>query len=243
MNTENKMKVEVWSDVVCPFCYIGKRHFDRALAEFENADHVDLEFKSYQLDPNFIQDPDNKANLTEALAQKYNRSISEIEKMQENIVQMAKNAGLEYNLENAVQFNTTNAHRLLQLAKEKGLGNAWEEALFKAYFTEGKDLGNAEELKNLAMQVGLKEDDIDRALTGDEYAHYVNQDIQEAANLGVSGVPFFVFNRKYGVSGAQPKEAFLETLQKSYADWKESKSATIQNVGVGSTCDFEGNCK
>jgi protein disulfide-isomerase len=114
-----------------------------------------------------------------------------------------------------------NAHRLLQLAKTKGLSNEAEEILFKAYFTDGVDIGNREALKSIGLTIGLEEGDLDRVLNSDEFAYEVNQDIREGANIGVQGVPFFVFNRRYGISGAQPVEAFLETINKAFSEWKE----------------------
>jgi len=243
MNTPNKLKVEVWSDVVCPFCYIGKRHYEHALAQFEHADEVELEFKSYQLNPDYQQDSTKKENPTVALAKKYNRSIEEMEAMQENVIKMAKEAGLNYNLKNAILFNTFEAHRLLHLAKEKNLGNELEEALFSAYFVEGEDLGNSEVLKSVGANIGLSQEEMEKAFTDEQYAYAVHQDIQEAANLGVTGVPFFVFNRKYGVSGAQPVEAFLNTLKAAHADWKKTQPTTLENITSGPSCDRDGNCE
>jgi len=242
MTKNEKLLVEVWSDVVCPFCYIGKRNYEKALSEFENKDDVVLQFKSFQLDPDFIQNPGERHDLTKSLAQKYRRSEAEIEQMQNQITATAKAAGLVFNFDKVVTFNTFNAHRLLQIAGEKGFGNALHEAFFAAYFTRGRDLGSPDVLKEEALRAGLTENDIERALSGDDYAYKVNQDIQEAGNLGISGVPFFVFNRKYGVSGAQPPQVFLDTLKAAYEEWKKSKTVTLQTVAQGQSCDVNGNC-
>lgn len=242
MANNEKLRVEVWSDIVCPFCYIGKKNYEKALSEFGNKDDIILEFKSFQLDPDFTQDPGKRHDLTKSLAQKYRRSEAEIELMQNQITATAKSAGLTFNFDKAVTFNTFNAHRLLHIAGEKGLGNALQEAFFAAYFTLGRDLGNPEVLKEEALRVGLTEEDIEKALSGDDYAYKVNQDIQEAGNLGISGVPFFVFNRKYGVSGAQPPQVFLDTLKAAYEEWEKSKTVTLQTVAQGQSCDVDGNC-
>ena len=133
---------------------------------------------------------------------------------------MAKNAGLEFNLDQAIVANSFNAHRLIQLAKTKGKGDEIEEKLFLAYFVEGKDFGNQDVLVEIGKSIGLTDIDVNEALTNDDYSYSVNQDIQEAQNLGIRGVPFFIFNRKHAISGAQPVEVFLKTLEKSYAEWK-----------------------
>jgi predicted DsbA family dithiol-disulfide isomerase len=239
---KNKLKVEVWSDVVCPFCYIGKRNYESALAVFEYKEQVELEYKSFQLDPNFIQDPNKKHDYRQGLAQKYGRSLEEINIMIEQMSSSAKAVGLDFDLDNAVQFNTFDAHRILHLAKEKGVGNQLKEALLAAYFIESKDLGNREVLKAEALKVGLSTTDFDNALADDSYAYMVKQDIQEASNLQISGVPFYVFDRKYGVSGAQPPAVFLDTLRKTYAEWTGKPNITLENTNEGMSCDTDGNC-
>lgn len=240
MSSTKKLHVEVWSDIVCPFCYIGKRNYEKALADFNQSAEVELEFKSFQLDPDFIQDATNKYNLTEALAKKYQRSIEEIKVMQQQITETAKSVGLDFNFDASIRFNTYNAHRIIHIAKEKGIGNQLIEALFSAYFTKGKNLGDSATLNEIAINIGLTAEDVQQALTNDSYAYKVKQDIQEAANIGISGVPFFVFNRKYGVSGAQPPQVFLETLQKSYQEWQQIEALKI--VSNGAACDISGNC-
>lgn len=154
----------------------------------------------------------------------------------------AKNAGLTFNFDTAVRFNTYQAHRIAQIAKEKGLGNEFEEALFAAYFTNGIDLGSAEKLRQVAASVGLCDADLEAALNDETYAAMVDQDLREAASIGISGVPFFLFNKKYAVSGAQPPEVFLEALNAAYNDWKRSEAPEIKAVSAGSSCDIGGNC-
>ena len=239
----NKLKVEVWSDIVCPFCYIGEKHYEQALAEFPYSDEIELEFKSFQLDPNFNQNPDEKYDLTKGLAEKYNRSLAEIEQMQTHIVATAKAAGLDFDFENSYRFNTQLAHQVMHKAYEKGLGKKMADALFAAYFEQGKNLAKTEILKQVALENGLSEEEFTQATTDEAYAYQVKQDMQEGASLGVSSVPFFVFDRKYGVSGAQPKEAFLQTLEKSYQDWKAKNPIQMQNTSSGESCDINGNCE
>ncbi|MBE7515899.1 MAG: DsbA family oxidoreductase [Chloracidobacterium sp.] len=237
-----KLRVEVWSDVVCPFCYIGKRNYEAALAKFEHPEEVVLEFRAFQLDPNMTQDPNKKTDLREHLAHKYGRSLPEADAMLQQMAGTAKNAGLTFNFDTAVRFNTYQAHRIAQIAKEKGLGNEFEEALFAAYFTNGIDLGSAEKLRQVAASVGLCDADLEAALNDETYAAMVDQDLREAASIGISGVPFFLFNKKYAVSGAQPPEVFLEALNAAYNDWKRSEAPEIKAVSAGSSCDIGGNC-
>lgn len=211
------MKVEIWSDIMCPFCYIGKRHFEAALQQYAGAGEVEIEWHSFQLDPEIPRSGTGKKNVYEYLAERKGMSVADSEKMHEGVVRMAQKAGLTYNFNKAIVANSFDAHRLIQLAKEKGLGDAMEERLFAAYFTEGKDFGDHATLLALGKEVGLAENEMTAALASDDYAYKVNQDIQEAAELGIRGVPFFVFNRQYGVSGAQPVEVFVKTLETASA--------------------------
>ncbi|MCB0513587.1 MAG: DsbA family oxidoreductase [Bacteroidetes bacterium] len=238
-----KFKVEVWSDIVCPFCYIGKRNYENALALFEFSEQIQLEFKSYQLDPDFIQIQDEKYDIRAHLSNKYRRSLEEIEVMLSQITASAKSVGLNYNFNKVVRFNTLQAHKVLMKANDEGFGNKLMETLFSAYFEQGLDLGNTEVLKSIALKSGLNEPAFEEAITDEQFAYRVKQDIQEAANLGISGVPFFVFNRKYGVSGAQPVSVFSDTLEKAFHEWKASTESKIENIGNGATCSIDGNCE
>lgn len=217
------MIIEVWSDIMCPFCYIGKRNYEAAIKQFAHKDDVEIVWKSFQLDPSIEQDPDNPTNVYQYLAERKQMRYEQSVKMHEGVVEMAKAAGLEYNFDKAVVANSFDAHRVIQMAKTKGLGDAAEERFFYAYFTEGKDYGKESTLIELGKEIGLTETDVKEALTDDVFAYAVDQDIREAQTLGVNGVPFFVFNRRYAVSGAQPPQAFLQTLQASYDDWKQNK--------------------
>ena len=212
------MKIEIWSDIMCPFCYIGKRHLEKALETFPGRDSVEITWKSYQLDPTIPMSFEEPVGVYEYLADRKGWSLEQSVQMHERVVEMAASVGLEYNFDKAVVANSLYAHRVIQLAKEKGLDDAIEEIFFRAYFTEGRDLASVSELVALGEEAGLAEADIRAAIASEEYAYRVSQDIQEGVNLGVRGVPFFVFDRKYGISGAEPIQVFIDTLNQTIQD-------------------------
>ena len=241
MATALKMKVEVWSDIMCPFCYIGKRNYETALKQFADSNHVEIEWHSFQLDPTIPPSrEENKVTVYQYLADKKGLTYQQSVSMHQGLIQTAKNAGLTYNFEKAIVANSLDAHKMIQLAKEKGLGDEAEERLFLAYFTEGKDFGRLETLIELGTDIGLKEEEIMAAILSEEYAYKVKLDIQEAQNIGVRGVPFFVFNRKYAISGAQPPAFFLQTLEQSFKDWRtfnpESNSLVVPGNQAAPGC-------
>lgn len=217
----NKMKVEVWSDIMCPFCYIGKRHYEAAISKFPYQDQVELVWHSYQLDPTIPSHLEKPQTVFDYLAERKGISREQSIKLHEHVLQMAGKAGLAFDLENAQVANSYLAHRLIQLAKSKGKADDAEEMLFKAYFVEGKDLGNPAEVEEIGRAIGFDPAEIQQALESDEYGYWVSQDLQEAQQIGIRGVPFFIFNRKMAVSGAQPVELFLQTLTKSFAEWQK----------------------
>ena len=223
------MKVEVWSDIMCPFCYIGKRNYESALGQFADSGHIEIVWKSFQLDPT-IPEKTEEENVFRYLAQRKGISYEQSVQMHQGVVQTAKNAGLEYNFDKAIVANSFKAHRVIQLAKTKGLGDQAEERLFHAYFTEGKNFGNPEVLLELGKDIGLTETEVQEALTNDTYAQKVKEDIQKAGSLGVNGVPFFVFDRKYAISGAQPPAAFLQALQKSFSEWQKDNPIAALDI-------------
>ncbi|MBW4889789.1 DsbA family oxidoreductase [Mucilaginibacter sp. HMF5004] len=235
-----KMKVEVWSDIMCPFCYIGKRNYESALAQFAGSKDIEIEWKSFQLDPTIPEQTGEKQNVYEYLAERKGMSYEQSVKMHENVVEIAKHAGLAYNFDKAIVANSFSAHKMIQLAKTKSLGDAAEERLFYAYFTEGKDFGDIETLVQLGTEIGLDEAAIRTAVNSEDYAKKVRADVAEARNLGGGGVPFFVFNRKYAISGAQPPEAFLQTLDKSFGEWRADNPASPFEVSEGPSCTPEG---
>ncbi len=241
--SEQKMKVEIWSDIMCPFCYIGKRHYEEALKEFADANNIEVEWKSFQLDPSIPKPYTEGKDMYQYLAERKGFSLEQSKQMHANVVQMATKAGLKYDFDKAVVANSWDAHRVIQLAKKQGFGDAIEERFFKAYFTEGKDMADHATLIQLGKEAGLDETRVKQVLESDEFTNEVRADIQRAQTIGVSGVPFFVFNDKYAISGAQPSGVFLETLQKSFAEWRKDNPEKKLEVVGGPVCTPEGECK
>ncbi|KRD08816.1 disulfide bond formation protein DsbA [Flavobacterium sp. Root901] len=205
------MKIEIWSDIMCPFCYIGKRQLEAALEQFPNND-FEIEWKSFQLDPTIT--PQSGKDVYTFLAERKGMSLEQSKEMHKGVTERAKSVGLDYNFDKTVISNSLEAHRIIQLAKTKKLGDQMEEIFFKAYFTEGRDLNDGPTLIELAEKAGLNKNDVIEVLESDHlYLKEVQNDITEAQQIGVQGVPFFVFDRKYAVSGAQPVEAFVQTIQ------------------------------
>lgn len=217
MSENHKLKIEIWSDVMCPFCYIGKRKIEKALDEFPQKEKIEIEWKSFQLDPTTKSQPGK--STYDYLAEKYGRDRQWSIEMHANVTDQAKTEGLEYNFDKAIIANSFDAHRLSHLAKKYGKGNELEELIFKAYFTEGKDVSEIETLVELGKNVGLDETEIRTMLASNLFKDAVQNDIIEAQQIGVRGVPFFVLDRKYAISGAQPKEVFTETLEKAWEGW------------------------
>ena len=237
---EEKMKVEVWSDVVCPFCYIGKTHFDKALAQFAENENIEFVWKSFQLNPNLKTNLDQ--NLYEHLAESKGIAVEQAKGMGSHAAQMGAQSGLELNFDKSVVANSFNAHRLIHFAKSKGLQQEMKSRLFKAYFTEGKNIDDTETLIALAKEIGLNGEDAKAVLESNKYASDVNNDINESQQLGVRGVPFFVFDRKYAVSGAQPAEAFLQNLEKSFSEWRKANPNVELQVSEGAVCEPNKAC-
>jgi len=234
---KNQLKVQIWSDVMCPFCYIGKRKIEEALTQFNNKESVNIEWKSFQLDANFFASGDE--NLAEHLAEKYGRDTDWAHTMLENMTQNAKNSGLDFHFEKAILANSLNAHRLMHLAKKHNLSNEVKELLFKAYLTEGKNVNDWNTLQEIGQKVGLNNDEIKQLIDSDIYTKEVIQDQQEAQSLGVTGVPFFVFDNKYAISGAQATDVFLKTLEKA---WEEGNFNNLQMQGSSddNSCGIDG---
>jgi predicted DsbA family dithiol-disulfide isomerase len=223
---------------MCPFCYIGKRKLEDALSQFENKDAVAIEWKSFQLDTNFVATPGE--TVIDHLAEKYRKDRDWAETMVENVTQNAKASGLNFHFEKAILANSFHAHRLLHLAKKHHLSNDLEELLFKAYLTDGKDVNDLSTLKELGLEVGLEKGAIEQVLHSDAYAEEVKQDQKEAQAIGVTGVPFFVFDNKYAVSGAQQPETFLKTLEKAWEEGKYDSKIILQNTTDENSCGIDG---
>jgi predicted DsbA family dithiol-disulfide isomerase len=210
------VQVEVWSDVVCPWCYIGKRRLETALARFPHRNQVQVVWRSFQLDPS-IPEGETHATLPE-LARKYGRTEDEMRAVQEHVEQVAAGEGLTYHLADGVSGNTHRAHELLHLAAERGLGGAATERLLHAHFEEGRSVFDVDSLIALAGEVGLDEAEARAALTDRRYRDAVEQDVATARQLGATGVPFFVVDRRYGAVGAQPADLLLQILERAWAD-------------------------
>lgn len=215
----DKLKIEIWSDVVCPFCYIGKRKFEAALADFKHAPELEIIWKSYQLSPEMKTIPGK--SIHQYLSDHKRISLSEATAMNNQVAGRAKNVGLQYNFDKAIPANTFMAHRFSHLARVQGVQNEAEEKLFSAYFTEGKNIDDVDTLAQIGAEIGIDTGLVKNTLEGDEFAEAVRNDIQEAFSLGLRGVPFFVFDRKFAVSGAQDSQVFLNTLEKAYESWKK----------------------
>ncbi|MFB4213672.1 DsbA family protein [Shouchella sp. JSM 1781072] len=227
------MNVEIWSDIACPFCYIGKRKFEQALEAYD--EDVDVTFKSFQLDPNAPKE--SNESMVSVLAKKYNMPEAKAKEMNSQVTAQAEEVGLHYKLDQVRVVNTLDAHRLSHLAKEQGKMGEVMEKLLDAHFVQGRYVGDRDTLVEIAASVGLSKEEVNGVLDSDRYKDTVEQEQAEGAQIGVQGVPFFVFNRKYAVSGAQPKEAFLQVLQKV----KEEEGSTIQVINQGDTCS-DGSC-
>lgn len=226
---------------MCPFCYIGKRKFEQALQQTNLGDTVDVEWHSYQLDPNMTSQPGK--DIYTYLAEAKGQSIAWSRQMHEQVTNTAKAVGLTYNFDTAVIANSFDAHRLIQLAKKNGKGDEMEERLFSAYFTEGKDVSDHATLVALAEEVGLDKEVTRQTLAGSNFSREVDSDIAEANNIGVRGVPFFVFDRKYAVAGAQSPEIFTQVLDRSFAEWKEKHPLVHVDDMDGNVCTTDGDCK
>ena len=215
------MEVEIWSDIMCPFCYIGKRKFEQALSQFPHQDQVKITWKSFQLNPDMKTEPDRSIN--DYLADMKGWSLDEARAMNDRVTAMAREVGLSYDFDRAVVANSFDAHRLIQLAKANGLGDAIEERLFKAYFTEGRNVADQATLLELGMEIGLDKIAIETLLSSDQFSREVKQDVYEAQQVGARGVPFFVLNRRYAVSGAQQPQTFLGALQTAWSEWEKTQ--------------------
>ena len=230
------MNVEIWSDVVCPWCYIGKRRFESALAQFPHRDDVTVTFRSFQLDPEAPRA--SGVPVAEVLARKYGVSQAQAAAMNNRVSTIAAEEGLEYHLDRAQHANTFDAHRLLHLAAARQRQPEVKERLMRAYFTEGEDMSDHETLARLAAEAGLDADEARTVLDGDAYADAVRADERRARLLGITGVPFFVVDEKYGVSGAQPASLLEEVLARA---WSEAHPL-IMTTGTTSESDAAGAC-
>lgn len=232
------MKIEIWSDFVCPFCYIGEHRLAKALEDFPN--DVKIEFKCYELDPNAQNMPDG--DYYTMLSKKMGSTREQVKQSCENLTSQAAELGLDYRFDKMKPTNTFDAHRLAKYAEKNGKGPEMVEALFHAYFTAGKLLSDHDVLAELAESVGIEKEDAISLLACNEKGKRVREDEEQAREIGVQGVPFFVFNEKYGVSGAQPVEVFKQVLEKVQEEEQaQPKLKTLTPNGSDTTfCTDEG---
>ncbi len=230
------MNIEMWSDIACPFCYIGKRRLELALTSFPHRDKVKVIYRSFELDPNAPRDIE--LDVYDILSKKYGTSREQAISMSAGVAEQARSVGLTFNFDTMVLTNTFDAHRLIHHAGKQGLAGEMKERLLYAYFTESRHLGDHETLATLAEETGLDRSDVLRMLKEGDYTEVVRADEQEAERLRIRGVPYFVVNRKYAISGAQPVEAFAGALEQI---WAEEQPLTVLREG-GSGCTPDGAC-
>jgi predicted DsbA family dithiol-disulfide isomerase len=216
------VRVEIWSDVVCPWCYIGKRRFERALAGFEHADEVAVTWRSFELDPAASGEP---ADQVTELAKKYGITAEHAQEMNARMTAAAAGEELEFHLSRARLGNSFDAHRLIHMAAEQGLAERAEERLFAAYFIEGLAISDRDVLARLAGEIGLDPEGARRALDDGSYVDDVREDERLAASFGITAVPFFVLDRRYGVAGAQPPDLLVEALRQAWAEQAAPRTA------------------
>ncbi|ANS73316.1 disulfide bond formation protein DsbA [Paenibacillus yonginensis] len=231
------MNIEIWSDYMCPFCYIGKRRLETAIQRFGHHEEIAIRFRSFELNPQ--AEVNSGKSIAEELAAKFGVSVEQAKAMNEQMTANARTAGLTYNMETMVPTNSFDALRLTHWAASLGKMKEMSERLFSAVFTESKSIADHEVLAELASEVGLSREEAKQVLEGDAYAAEVRMDEEEAGKLGITGVPFFVFDRKFAVSGAQPEEVFMQALQKA---WEESQPFTVLGADSEATCTDDG-CK
>jgi predicted DsbA family dithiol-disulfide isomerase len=227
------MNVEIWSDVVCPWCYLGKRRFERALASFGHPDEVTVTYRSFELDPNAAAE--RTGTNAEHLAAKYGMTVAQAEQADRQMTERAAADGLEFRMDIIRGGNTFDAHRLLHLANDHGLQAEMKERLMRATFTEGLPIADRSTLVRLATEVGLPAAEVQAVLDGDGYADAVRADERQAARYGINGVPFFVADGKYAVNGAQPPEVLLQFLQRAYDEASKLTPVTAAADGNGSS--------
>ena len=233
------MKVNIWSDIRCPFCYVGKKKFEKALSQFPHAEKIEVTWHSFQLDPNLVTQPDT--NPYDYFSKAKGIPVIQAKAMHEHAKNAGKEAGIDFNFDESKVANSFRGHLLIQLAKKKNLADAMEEALFEAQFITGKNIDDEAVLLETGKSVGLTEVEIKNALASDEMAHAVAHDGLMARQWAINAVPFFVFNDKYGVSGAQQPEHFLEVLNKSFEEFSAGDKG-LQIISQGESCDTDGNC-
>ena len=229
------MRVDVWSDVTCPWCFVGLANLGDALQRFDHEDDVDVVLHSFQLDPGAPRRDDEP--LDQRLARKYGTTVGEVRARQAQIVALGTERGIDFRFDQAIGGNTFDAHRLLHLARLRGRQIELKHRLGRAYFTDGEPIGETDTLRRAALDVGLDADEVEAVLTGDAFADEVRADIDAARQIGIAGVPFFVVDGRLGVSGAQPADSLLEILDQG---WLTREPTAVSVVAEGDACGPDG---
>ena len=232
-----KLQIDVWSDIACPWCYVGKRRLEAALAQFPHRDEVAVVWRAFELDPGAPRIREGGGSYAERIAKKYGSRVADAEARIQQMTALAAADGLDFRFDRIRPGNTFDAHRLLHLALERGAQDAVKERFMRAYLTEGQAIGDPETLGRLAREAGLDADDVGSVLATDAYAREVRADEEEARTLGISGVPFFVLGGRHGVSGAQPAEVLLRALGQA---WREVSPAEETAPAEGAACGPDG---
>lgn len=231
------MKIEIWSDYACPYCYIGKRNLEKALENFLDREDIEISFKSFELDPSASYETTN--NTRERISEKYRMSSEKAQQMIDNITEYANSVGLDFNYDTVRYTNTFDAHRIAKYAETKGKGIEMSEKLLHAYFTENKQMSDHKVLTDIAIEFGLDKLEVEDILKKKKFAEDVRNDEYEASRLGIHAVPFFLINEKYSLSGAQSSEAFEKTIEKALQEEKIVEHVEDDNLG-GMVCNSDG---
>lgn len=232
------MKVDIWSDVRCPFCYIGKHKFEKSLEQFSRRENIEVIWHSFELDPELETRTD--INIYDHFAERKGILKAQAAQMLQHTTQVASDMGLTIHFDKSMITNSFNAHRLIQFAKTKNRGNEAEEALFLAHFESGKNIDDSETLLQIGLSIGLEEAETRAVLASDAFTAAVRADENTAMKMGIRGVPFFVFNNQYAVSGAQSPEIFLQTLEQSWTEY-EKENPRLKII-EGESCSPEKSC-
>lgn len=237
------MKIEIWSDIACPYCYIGKRKLENALEQFPHRDNVELVWHSYELDPNLPKEA-LESKIYGYFADKNNMSVNEAHEYMQRVAALAKEVGLDFDYDNLQVANTSDALRLVKLSAESNLATEAEEVLFDAYFVKGEDISDRETLVKLGTQIGLAQQDIEKMLDSNKYLTDIQKDIEYGENeLGLEYIPLYIFNNKQIIQGSIEIEDYLKVLTESYAEWEQHGVSTeTGEIISGQSCSIDGVC-
>lgn len=236
----NRMVVEIWSDIMCPFCYLGKRKFENALSQFSEKENVSVVWRSFQLNPDLKTD--TILTIYDYLIRVKGFEPAKAKEVNDHVTQSGKQVGIDYHFDRVVVANTFRAHILLHFAQKQGMQDETKERLLRAYFTEGRNVDDIQTLLEIGGESGLNMNSFSQDLEDDTYVDEVREDIYDAQQFGIRGVPFFVFDRKYGVSGAQEPSVFSETLEKAFGEWRKNNSVIQLEVTQRESCDIDREC-